>query len=90
MLPRSPCERTALGAVPGAHTRIRVSTMHSDSTVTGNDEGATVHIIARIIALCGVALVLASCAQPGLSCSGNGGTTRSSGALCAGVIPLDW
>ena len=87
MLPRSPCERVALGAVPGAHTRIRVSTIPPDDTMV---TGVTVRTIANIIALCGVALMVASCVQPGLFCSGNGGTTHSSGALCAGVIPLDW
>lgn len=47
-------------------------------------------MIAKIIALCGIVLMLAGCARPGLSCSANGGATRNSGALCAGVIPLNW
>ena len=67
-----------------------VITTHPDGTRTTGDEGMTAHTIAKIIALCGVTLMLASCAQPGLSCSGSGGTTRASGALCAEVIPLNW
>lgn len=89
-MPKSPSERVAFGAVLCAHERIRVSTTDPDGTTTTGDEGMTAHMIAKIIALCGVALMVASCAQPGLSCSGNGGTTHSSAALCAGVIPLNW
>jgi hypothetical protein len=69
---------------------IRVSGTDSGTTMTIRDEGVTADMIGKIITLCGIALMLGGCAQPGFSCSGNGGATRNSGALCAGVIPLNW
>jgi hypothetical protein len=91
ILPKSPSGGVALRAVPGAQERsIGVSRTASNGTMTTGDEGMTADMIAKIVVLCGIALMLAGCAQPGLSCSGNGGANHNSGALCAGVIPLNW
>lgn len=69
---------------------VRVSSDDPDGTAPVGDAGMRARIIATIIALSGVALMLASCSQPKLSCSGNGGATHDSAAVCAGVIPLAW
>jgi hypothetical protein len=77
-------------AVPGAHKRIHTPWKNPNGAMSAGNERMTANTITKIIALCGVVLMLAGCGQPGLSCSGNGGTTHNSGALCAGVIPLNW
>jgi len=90
ILPKSLSERAALGGVPGAHARICVLTTDPGGARVPGDEGMTVRMMAKIIALCGVVLMLSGCGDPSLSCSGNGGMARNSGALCAGKIPLNW
>jgi len=90
ILPKSLSERVPFEGVIGAHARICVLTTDPDGSRVPGCENMTVGMIAKIIALCGVFLMLSGCADPSLSCSGNGGTTRNSGALCAGKIPLNW
>ena len=59
-------------------------------TTQAGDEGMRAEMTPKFIAMCGVVLMLAGCAQPEWSCTGNGGTTHNSGALCSGLIPLSW
>lgn len=76
--------------VSRAHKRIRVRWKDPDGTMPAGDEGMTAKMMTKIIVLCGVVLMLAGCADPVWSCSGNGGANHNSGGLCAGRIPLSW
>lgn len=57
-------------------------------TTRAGGEGVSAEMAAKLIALCGIVLMLAGCAQPEWTCTGNGGTTHNSGALCSELIPL--
>lgn len=75
--------------MPGADGGRHGSRKHPDGTAP-DDEAMRAKTLTKIIALCGVLLTLAGCADPQWSCAGNGGANHNSGALCSGLIPLDW